>query len=664
MERMRSVCVIAGAMAMTTASASARAEVVRIEIASRTDVLGGKAFGDAGAYEKIVGKAIYSVDPAMAANRGVIDLDRAPRDAAGRVTFTSDLYALVPKDSARGNGAAFFDVLNRGRKNLFRDFHRAVPVNDPVSEADFGDGFLMNQGFALVWVGWQFDIPNRDGQMGLQAPVATENGKPITGRLSTTFIPNTTAPTYRLDDLNRYADTTHYPPVDPASAASTLTERDGFLAPARVVPREDWQFGKLVDGKIVADNAALHLKGGFKPGHVYELSYEGKGGEVAGLGFVALRDLASALKTRSDLFMSARQAYVFGPSQDGRFLRQFLYEGFNADEQGRRGLDGIIANIAGSARGNDFNARFARPHGLGFFTASLFPYLDLDQTDPVSGKTDGLLQKLTPDTRPKIFYTNGSGEYWGGGRAAALVHTSLDGNSDVALADTTRVYLFAGTQHIPGGFLPSQGEGANQPNPNDSSFALRALALAMHRWANDGVAPPDSRYPRLSDGTLVAKEKLRFPAIPDVRSPLTIPAGYRADLGDTTRALPHLVPNVDPDGNELAGIRLPDVAAPLATYTGWNFRSPKIGRPEELLPLTGSYIPFAATRAAREQTGDPRLSIEERYASREAYEKAVIAACEKLVHDRYVLAADTPTMIGLAMARWDATAKGIPTLSK
>jgi hypothetical protein len=592
--------VIAGLIAMTSAQHAARAEIGRIEISSRTDVLGGKAFGDAGGYEKVIGTVTYSVDPNVAANKGVVDLDKAPRDAAGRVGFTSDLYALVPKDPARGNGAALMDILNRGRKNIFRDFQRAVPVNDPTTEADFGDGFLMKQGFSLVWVGWQFDIPARDGLMALHAPVATENGKPITGRISTTFVPNAADPTYRLDDLNRYADTTHYPPVNPADAKSTLSEREGYLAAPRVVPREDWQFGKCVDGKVAPDNAALCLKGGFKPGYVYEVTYEARGGEVAGLGFVALRDLASALKTRPDSIAPMKQVYAFGPSQDGRLLRQFLYEGFNADEQGRRAFDGVIANIAGSARGNDFNARFAKPHGLGFFGASLFPFLDLDQTDPITGKVDGLLKKSTPETRPKIFYTNGSGEYWGGGRAAALAHMTLDGKEDAKLADTTRIYLFSGTQHVPGGFLPSQGEGANPPNPNDYGYALRALLIAMHQWAKDGVAPPESRYPRLSDGTLVAKDKLRFPAIPGVRSPLTIPTGYRADLDDATHPLPHYVPNVDADGNETAGIRLPNVAAPLATYAGWNFRNAKIGRPEELLPLTGSYIPFPATRAARE----------------------------------------------------------------
>ena len=493
-------------------------------------------------------------------------------------------------------------MLNRGRKNILRDFNRARQVADPAAEADFGDGFLMRRGFSLVWVGWQFDIPGRAGLMGLDAPIATDQGRPITGRVRTTFVPNTADPTYPLDDMVRYADTTRYPPLDPASAENRLTVRDGYLAPALTIPRDQWQFGRERDGKVVADTSALFFSQGFQPGHVYELSYQAQNPPVAGLGFVALRDLAAALKHQAVALPSARYALAFGPSQDGRLLREFLYEGFNADEQDRPAFDGIIAHIAGSARGNDFNARFARPNGLGFFEASLFPFLDRAQRDPQTGRSDGLLAKLPEPVLPKIFYTNSSGEYWGGGRAAALTHTTLDGREDAMPPDNVRIYLFAGTQHVPGGFLASQGEGQQKPNPNDYSFAHRALLVAMERWVRDGVSPPESRHPRLADHTLVPRQDVDFPPIPGVRSPLGIAGGYRADLAGPSMAhpLPFLVPQLDGDGNELAGIALPDLAVPLATYTGWNFRHPGIGQPAELLPLTGSYIPFPVTRAARE----------------------------------------------------------------
>ena len=656
--------VLIAVFAAAGAVESAQAEVTGIQIESRTEVLGGKPFGAAGPYEKIVGKVLFAVDPSHPRNKAIVDIDKAPRNAEGRVTFSADLYVLAPKDSTRGNGVAFFDVLNRGRKNIIRDFNRAPQVPDPTAEADFGDGFLLRQGYTLVWVGWQFDIPHRGGLLGLEAPPVLEQGQPVTGRASTSFVPNTADETYLLNDMGRYADITHYPPLDPASAANTLTVRDGFLTTPHAVAREKWQFGRGKDGQVVPDISALHLEGGFQPGHVYELSYEAKGASVAGLGFAALRDLASAVKHQQAGPIAARYAYAFGPSQDGRLLRQFLYEGFNADEQDRRAFDGVFANIAGSARGGDFNSRFARPNGLGFYVASLFPYLDLDQRDPVTGKTDGILARLTPDQRPKIFYTNSSVEYWGGGRAAALTHTALDGRSDASVPDNVRIYLFAGTQHVPGGYLPSQGPGQQKPNGNDYTFVLRALLVAMDQWVRDGVPPPQSAHPRLADGTLTPRDSIALPAIPGLHSPSSIPGGYRADLEGGAVPLPHLVPQVDEDGNERAGVRLPEVAVPLATYLGWNFRSPTIGQPDEVLPLTGSFIPFPVTKAAREETRDPRRSIEERYSSRSQYQERVAAAANNLVQQRYLLNEDVERVVNKALANWDEITRGTSLTGK
>jgi len=270
--------------------------------------------------------------------------------------------------------------------------------------------------------------------------------------------------------------------------------------------------------------------------------------------------------------------------------------------------------------------------------------------------------KLPAEAQPKIFYTNSSGEYWGGGRAAALTHTTLDGRADARLPDNVRIYLFAGTQHVPGGYLASQGEGQQQANPNDYAWAHRALLVAMERWVRAGAAPPASRHPALADHTLVPRPDIDFPAIPGVRSPLAIPGGYRADLDGppADHPLPMLVPQVDGDGNELAGIQLPDVAVPLATYTGWNFRSPKIGQPTELLPLTGSYIPFPVTRAAREAASDPRYSIEERYGNRARYQALVTDRASNLVAEGYLLGEDLAAVVERALARWDDVTRGTP----
>jgi hypothetical protein len=641
---------------------SAQAEVARVEIASRADVLDGKPFGAAGPYEKIVGKVFFALNPTLPANRSIVDLDKAPQDSAGQVTFSADLYALVPKDAARGNGVALFDVANRGRKNMLRYFNLAPPVADPTTEAEFGDGFLMRQGFTLIWLGWQFDVPKGRGLIGLDAPPVIDQGRPVTGRVMTQFVPSTPDPTYALDDfLARYADTTRYPPVDPASAANNLTVRDGFLGEPHAIPRAQWQFGRAIGADVKPDVSAVFLNGGFAPGHVYELTYEAQGGVVAGVGFAALRDLASAVKHGAGGPLSARHAVAFGPSQDGRLLREFLYEGFNADETGRRAFDGIIAHIAGAARGSDFNARFARPNGLGYFIASLFPYRDNDSRDDVTGKTDGLLSKLAPELRPKIFYTNSSTEYWGGGRSAALIHTTLDGRTDAQVPDNVRIYLFAGTQHVPGPLAAPLVGGQQRANPNEYAWGHRALAVALERWLREDVAPPSSRYPRLSDHTLVPQKEIAFPAIPEVRSPLSIPGGYRADLeAGEAHPLPFLVPQVDGDGNELAGIAFPDIAVPLATYTGWNFRHPAIGQAGEILPLAGSYIPLPITRAAREAGGDPRLSIEERYGSRARYRAIVTDRAEKLVQEGYMLHEDVDIVVARALVRFDDVAKGTP----
>ena len=357
--------------------------------------------------------------------------------------------------------------------------------------------------------------------------------------------------------------------------------------------------------------------------------------------------------------ISARYAYAFGPSQDGRWLREFLYEGFNADEHGERAFDAVIAQIAGSSRGRDFNARFAQPNGAAYYVASLFPYLDLDESDPLTGKTDGIEMKLEPKQRPKIFYTNSSVEYWGGGRAGALTHTTLDGSADVAEPDNVRIYFFAGTQHIPGGYLPSQGPGQQKQNGNDYVFAARALLVALDRWVRDGTPPPPSAHPRLSDHTLVERDQIAFPALAGVRSPRTIPAGYRSDLPEPkSHPLPLLVPQVDADGNEIAGIRLPNIAVPVATYTGWNFRNPSIGEPDEILPLTGSFLPFPQNKAAREQSGDPRLSIVERYGNGEHYVVLLRAAAVRLVEQRYLLAADVGLVLESSMTNWDVVMRG------
>ena len=385
------------------------------------------------------------------------------------------------------------------------------------------------------------------------------------------------------------------------------------------------------------------------------MSYEAKGAVVAGLAFAAQRDIASAVKHQQAGPISARYAYAFGASQDGRFLRQFLYEGFNADEHDQRAFDGVIAHIAGSARGGDFNSRFARPNGLGFFVASLFPYLDLDQKDPLTGKTDGIQMKLKPEQRPKIFYTNSSGEYWGGGRAAALTHTTLDGGTRTSriTRDLSVLRHPACSWRLPAVARPGPAEAERQRvRLRAARSARRARSMGSRRGG--AAAERASAVGRTNAG---AARPDRFPGDPGrvfaALHPRRLPRRHRR----AAQPLPLLVPQVDGDGNELSGIRLPNIVVPLATYTGWNFRNASIGQPGELLPLTGSFIPLPVTKAARDAAHDPRRSIEERYESRERYQALAGDAAAKLVQQRYLLSEDIPTVVERALATWDTTTR-------
>ncbi|HMF94871.1 MAG TPA: alpha/beta hydrolase domain-containing protein [Vicinamibacterales bacterium] len=614
---------------------AARAEVTRVDISKRVDV------GTSG-YEKIVGTIHFAVDPKAPRNRVVVDLDKAPLNAAGLVEFSSDLYLLRPK-ATPGNGVALVDVLNRGNKMVLNGFNRGGSP-DPATENDLGDRFLMRFGYTIAWVGWEFDVAERPAAMRVHVPVATDRGTPITGMVQATFTPNSDTKETTVTDL------AFYDAIDSGGADGQLTVRSSYLGGnAETIPRDRWR----VSGHTVT------LDSGFVPGKTYQVRYRAANPRVAGLGFVAIRDTTAWLKHQPDAPATVRYAYGFGSSQSGRFLRSFLYEGFNTDERERPVFDAVIAHIAGAAR-LDLNARWSKPTGLAVHSATSFPFADASLRDPVSGAQEGALDNpRTSGHAPKVFYTNTPVEYWGTGRAAALIHTTPDGTSDLTLPDNVRIYFIAGTQHSPSRFPPSVNNGQQQDNPVDYWWTMRALLLAMNKWVKDGTPPPASRYPRLKDGTLTAASSLAWPAVPNVASPRSLDAGPRApnafianDAG-AGAPLPLLVPQVDADGNDRAGIRLPDVAVPVATYTGWNFRKAEIGAPGELVSLLGSSIPFMPTKAARDAAGDPRRSIEERYSSKESYLKQVEQTADALVKAGYLLVDDEPRILQRAEDTWD-----------
>jgi len=662
--------ILAAFLFVSVTCSPAAAEVVRIEVQSRAELVGGKPFGTAGPYEKLAGRIYFEVDPGVGPNRIITDLDKAPRNARGRVEFSADFFLIKPTEIQRGNGTLLYEVSNRGGKGMLGFYNHATGSLNPASDAEMGDGFLMKQGFTLLWVGWQFDTPKREGLLRVYAPTATDNGKPIVGIVRSEVIVARAMFDASLADRDHIA----YPVADPDDPANTLTVRDTIEGPRRFIPKSEWKFARLANGKPMPDRNRVYLAGGFQPSKIYEVVYRSQDPAVVGTGPAAVRDAISHLKyasadTLSIPAGSIQRAIAFGVSQSGRFLRTYLYYGFNEDEQGRKVFDGVMAHVAGAGRGS-FNHRFAQPSRDGhpflneFYPTDIFPFTDNVQTDTQTGEKDGLLLRVKPQLMPKIFYTNSSYEYWG--RAASLIHTTIDGRGDAPLADNTRIYVFAGGQHGPAGFPPQRSIGQQLNNPNDYRWSMRALLLAMNRWLKDGIVPPPSRHPRIDDKTLVQIESLKFPALAGVQRPTEAHKAYRVFYGldfaskgiisvdppETNGSYPILVPQVDADGNEVAGVKMPEISVPLATYTGWNLFNPESGPSNLLSSMQGSFIPLARTRADRERTQDPRTSIEERYGTRDRYLALVSAAARELVQQGYLLEEDVATVVELAGGHW------------
>jgi hypothetical protein len=648
------------------------AEVVRIELRSRVDVANGQAFGPAGPYEKLSGQIFFAVDPALLANRIVTDLSKAPRNAAGKVEFSADFFLIKPKRIEKGNGAVLFEVSNRGGKGMLGFFNHATGSLDPASAEQFGDGFLLRQGFTLLWVGWQFDPPKRDGLLRLYPPIASESGRSIKGVVRSDFVVTERAFDHSLADRDHLA----YPVVRVDAPENLMTVRDTVEGPRRTIPRDQWKFSRLQNGRVIEDTTRVYMAAGFEPGKIYEVVYAAQDPPIVGLGPAAIRDTIALLKYGSADAVSIPKgaidrALAFGVSQSGRFLRTYLYYGFNRDEGNRKVFDGVMAHVAGAGRGS-FNHRFAQPSRDGhpflnfFYPTDIFPFTDAVETDPETGVTDGLLTHAgAPELLPKIFYTNSGYEYWG--RAASLIHTTIDGLKDAPIMDNVRIYLFSAGQHGPGAFPPVETSGQQRSNPLDYRWGMKALLLAMDRWIAVGTPPPPSRYPRVDDGTLVTPEKLSFPKLPGVATSTAVHRAYRVDYGPrfttegivtiepprTGTAFPILVPQVDADGNEIAGVRMPELAVPLATYTGWNLFNARAGPTDVLSSMQGSYIPLMRTRVDRERASDPRVSIDDRYHDRDRYVGLVSKASLQLIDQGFLLAEDLAAILRNAGRHWD-----------
>ena len=628
-------------------AATALARVDRIEVTTRADLLNGREFGLAGPYEKLAGKVHFLLDPKDLHNAQIVDLDKAPRDKEGLVAFSADFYILKPKNFARGNGTILLEISNRGGKALLPRYNGAKGSSDPATAEELGDGWLMREGYTLVWLGWQFDVRPDPKLLHLYAPIVPG----ITGRVRSDWIVAETTLEHSVSHvIVGTIGGVGYPVLDPKDPKNTLTMRDGQIAPRTVIDHSRWRF---------VNGFTIHYDDGFVPGKVYEAIYTAKDPAVVGTGFAAVRDFISYCKFDRHSPIPAQRACGFGISQSGRFLRHFLYDGFNRDEQDRQVFDAMIVHVAGAGRGG-FNQRWAQPSRdaqpltPAFYPVDVFPFTDLPEVDPFSGVRAGLEDRAVGDhVQPKIFYTNTSYEYWS--RGESLSHTTPDGKADAPLPDNVRIYLLTGLQHYSGPFPPRKAPeldslGQQPESPLPVTWFHRALLDDMEAWMKEGIAPPASRYPRIDDHTLVPVSALALKSIGVVDVPTFAYAPYAMDTskGEPPRVIgqyPVLVPQVGPDGNELAGVRLPELVVPVAAYAGWNLRDPKIGFPAYRASFIGSYIPFAHDTLAK------------LYRDRNDYLGRYAEVAMTLVRERFLLPQDLGQVLARGAREYDEAMK-------
>ena len=641
--------ILRAACALACLAAFAPARVARIEIVERGPVLDGRPFA-AGAYERVMARVHFEIDPRHENNKALADMALAPRGKSGSVEFSADLYLLQPADPKRSNGTLLVEIPNRGGKGMLARFCYARGSTDPRAAEEFGDRWLLDQGYTLAWIGWQWDVPQGDPRLlRLHAPAIAG----VKGVVRSEFLPSEKTMRMPLADRNHIA----YPALpEPA----TLTVRDAVLGRRSKVDPAQWRFTE--------DRTAIEMPSGFEPGRLYELVYSAADPRLSSAGLPAVRDAVAFLKHPPPAGAFAapspriERAIAFGISQSGRYLRSFLYTGMNEDELGRIVFDGVWADVAGAGRAF-LNHRFAQPSRDGYaywntlYPVDLFPFSDTPQPAWNAAGSDGLLMHLPQAAIPKLFLTNGSWEYWN--RCAALVHTSVTGEVDAPLHPNTRLYVLAGSQHGPGQ-LPTPNAALQHPaNPNDTRPFYRALLQALHDWVKDGVRPPESQFPSIADGTLVRPQQLRWPKSAPVKPPRYPKQAYELDYGpgftsqgiisvEPPRVLarfPVLVPQTDGDGIDLGGVRMPVVAVPLGTFTGWNLRHPKTGAPQQIGGTSGAFFAFDASEIAR------------RYSNKQEYLGRVEAAARDVVRRRFLLDTDVDRVLRHAAELWDFMAK-------
>jgi len=660
----------------------ADARLVRLELRPPEAVAGGQPFGAAGAYERLTGTAYFEVDPQDPHNALVFDLDKAPRNARGRVEFSADAVILKPVDLAKSSGTLFFEVNNRGNKISFGRMQDTAPdanANAPMTMRDFGNGFLMKRGYVLAWVGWGADIAPGDDRLTVSFPIAMREGQPITERILTEFGDRNfngrqplTLPLSGGAAFKSFAAVSSNKEAAQAElwAVESDSPRPGGPAIPRgtPVPDSEWAFSHCPDGWPGASSAAdICLRGGFRNDLNYHLIYRAAASPVMGLGYVTSRDFVSFLHHAAkddsgspNPVSGIRTSLCQGISSSGMYLRDYLYFGFNEDEEGRRVCDGMHIHVPGAQR-LYLNYRFAQPnpftqqHRERYVPDVNFPVTYGVTRDALTGREDSILSR--PKTDPVIIHTDTSTEYWQ--FRASLLGADVDGRNDIADPPNVRRFLLAGIQHRwLKGETPNHGIADRQceqlTNATHPGVILRALIVALEQWAKDGTIPPDSRVPRIADGTLVTPERLAFPAIPGVSYAGLYNGSGERDFGsrvagnagvidklfpDIVSTYRILVPQVDRTGNEIAGVRHPFVEVPVATLSGWNTRTPEFGG-DDLCDLQGSTIPLARTKAAASAAGDRRPALDELYRDHDDYVRKVEQAARALERQRLMLPED------------------------
>jgi hypothetical protein len=662
------------AIAVACSSVPAEAHVTKLDITQRVPFAGGQEFGTVGAYERLTGIAYFEVDPRDPLNAVITDIDKAPHNARGMVEFSSPFMILKPADMAKGNHKIFSTVNNRGNDGLLSA--------TGVVPGSFNE-LLLKQGYTVVDVGWEGDRVPSALVLAANLPRASHgDGSPIVDPMRIEYSDRNLPLAGSFDStLKGSAAFLSYETADTNTAHSTLTVRDTELgSPKTPIPSNRWAFGSCPTGQasLVPSTSHICYFDRFDATKVYELIYPAKNPIVMGLGHATTRDFTSFLRYSGEdedddagtapnpLGTRIKRAYASGCSQTGLYLRDFIFYGFNEDERHRRVFEGIIPTCAGGMR-NELNVRFADPDVFSdrdfqhdFMQTAFPPFTYGVVTDPISGITDGILKR--PDTDPVVMQLDSESEFWQ--LMGSLQVRDGFGNPLPPLPWNARLYFQSSTSHgfATGGLL--QGPSGSSalcanPTPGGSNFddTLKALAVALDEWVDEDIEPPPSNYPGLKDGTLVRPDEFvaDFPAIPGIGVP-TGPNAYQIlnwgplynSEGGIMSFQPPIsgpsyemfVPNSNSDGLNVGGIRPIQVRAPLGTTMGWNIRNEEHRPQDSMCSLTGTYAPFATTKAERLAIGDPRPSLEERYKNHDGFINAVTKAAHELVRARFLLKED------------------------